>query len=60
MIDNLESNYDCANAGFDLHSLLEELKALKGEGDPSREMEERINRIENQIRFIENKCSIPH
>jgi hypothetical protein len=58
MLDNVESNYDCANAGADLHGLLEELTALKGDSEPSKETEMHINRIENQISFIENKCSI--
>jgi hypothetical protein len=58
MLEHLESNYDCANAGADLNSLLEELKALKGDGESSKETEVQINRIENQISFIENKCSI--
>jgi hypothetical protein len=58
MLDHLESNYDCANASADLNGLLEELKALKGDGEPTKETEMHINRIENQISFIENKCSI--
>jgi hypothetical protein len=58
MIDNLESDYDCANAGFDLHSLIEELQSFQGEDKLSLEQQERKNRIENQISFIENKCSI--
>lgn len=62
MIENLESNYDCANAGADLHALKEELLELKASvsGSASQQDQERINRIENQISFIENKCSIPH
>jgi hypothetical protein len=62
MITNLESNYDCANAGADLHSLKEELQELQSGqtgGLSAKETQERINRIENQISFIENKCSIP-
>jgi hypothetical protein len=60
MIENLESNYDCANAGSDLHSLKEELQKLKAEETTSQEHKEKANRIENQISFIENKCSIRH
>jgi hypothetical protein len=60
VIDNLESNYDCANAGLDLHNLLEELSMLRAQDTRSKEWEQHINRIENQISFIENKCSIPH
>jgi hypothetical protein len=60
MIENLESNYDCANAGADLHALKEELSELESsqQGNPSKETLEQINRIENQISFIENKCAI--
>lgn len=60
MMEHLESNYDCANAGADLHSLKEELDHLKAQGTPDKESQELLNRIENQIRFIENKCSIRH
>jgi hypothetical protein len=61
MIHNLESNYDCANAGFDLHALKEELRELRSSAgaNPSKEEQEQLNRIENHISFIENKCSIP-
>ncbi|MBD0381178.1 DUF2524 domain-containing protein [Paenibacillus sedimenti] len=60
MIENLESNYDCANAGNDLHSLKEELQQFQSQDDSSQEAREHLNRLENQIRFIENKCSILH
>ncbi len=60
MIDNLESSYDCANAGADLHSLKEEWHSLQNAGGLSKEEQDRKNRIENQISFIENKCSIHH
>ncbi|MEW9698457.1 DUF2524 domain-containing protein [Paenibacillus sp. SI8] len=60
MINNLESNYDCANAGNDLHSLKEELQQFQTQASSSQEANETLNRIENQIRFIENKCSIHH
>jgi hypothetical protein len=61
MMDNLESDYDCANASYDLHVLAEELRELRSSAGahPSKEEQERLNRIENQISFIENKCSIP-
>ena len=60
MLDQLESNYECSNAGTDLHELKEELEQLTAtSGDnPSPEVTERINRIENQIHFIKNKCDI--
>ncbi|WNR44529.1 DUF2524 domain-containing protein [Paenibacillus roseipurpureus] len=53
MLNNLDSNYDCANAGSDLHELLQELEQCQGS-------EEDKNRLENQIRFIRNTCSITH
>ncbi|KIL39793.1 hypothetical protein SD70_18020 [Gordoniibacillus kamchatkensis] len=61
MLNNLESDYDCANAGADLHALKEELQELQASlgADPSQDQLELRNRIENQIAFIENKCSIP-
>lgn len=58
MLDNLESNYNCANAGDDLHQLKQELAALRGKGNESQESQETINRLENQISFIMNKCDI--
>ncbi|MNQ67966.1 hypothetical protein D3C85_825080 [compost metagenome] len=53
MLENVESNYDCANAGDDLHNLIQELQQFQGS-------EEQRNRLENQIQFIQNKCSITH
>ncbi|WP_248925319.1 DUF2524 domain-containing protein [Paenibacillus hamazuiensis] len=58
MIDNLESNYDCARAGDDLQQLQNELAALKSGGEASKEAQEQINRLINQISFIRNKCDI--
>ncbi|WP_276353271.1 DUF2524 domain-containing protein [Cohnella caldifontis] len=58
MLDNLESQYDCSNAGEDLHQLKQELAALRGQGSEDAETQERINRLENQISFIHNKCGI--
>ncbi|SDF59867.1 hypothetical protein SAMN04488542_11377 [Fontibacillus panacisegetis] len=60
MIDNLESDYNCANAGDDLPQLKQELATLRGQGDESKETQERINHLENQISFIMNKCDINH
>lgn len=60
MLNQLESNYDCSNAGDDLHQLKQELEQLiesGGEG-PSDETNEIKNRLENQIHFIQNKCDI--
>jgi hypothetical protein len=60
MLDNLESNYDCANAGDDLHELKQELASLREHPVESQESQETINRLENQISFILNKCDINH
>ena len=60
MIENLESNYDCANAGDDLHQLKQELATLRGSGGEDAETQQKINRLENQISFIMNKCDINH
>ncbi|MBW7473603.1 DUF2524 domain-containing protein [Paenibacillus oenotherae] len=60
MLNHLESSYDCARASEDLHSLKQELEAVQqGSANPTPEQQEQINRIENQIRFIGNKCDIP-
>ncbi|SFF21241.1 hypothetical protein SAMN04487969_11867 [Paenibacillus algorifonticola] len=60
MLDNLESNYDCANAGDDLHQLKQELESLREQQAEDKESQETINRLENQISFILNKCDINH
>ncbi|MEF7442155.1 DUF2524 domain-containing protein [Paenibacillus lautus] len=60
MLDNLESDYDCSKAGDDLHQLKQELAALRGQGTGDSETRERLNRLENQISFIMNKCDIHH
>lgn len=60
MLDNLESNYDCKNAGEDLHQLKQELASLRGMGNADSKTQEIINRLENQIAFIMNKCDINH
>jgi hypothetical protein len=58
MLDQLESNYDCAHADQDLPRLLQELEQWNAKPDLSDEEQEYRNRLENQIRFIRNKCSI--
>lgn len=58
MINNLESNYDCANAGDDLHQLKQELESLRKQHEEDEESLQKINRLENQISFILNKCDI--
>ncbi|OMF21792.1 DUF2524 domain-containing protein [Paenibacillus sp. FSL H8-0548] len=60
MLNNLESNYDCANAGDDLHQLKQELESLREQQVEDNESQETINRLENQISFILNKCDITH
>ena len=60
MLDNLESNYDCAHAGDDLHQLKQELESLREQQAEDSESQETINRLENQISFILNKCAINH
>ena len=59
MLDQLESNYDCSNAGDDLHRLKQELEQWKSKGgELTKEETEIVNRLENQIQFIRNKCDI--
>jgi hypothetical protein len=58
LLEQLESNYDCANASADLHELKQELESLQTGADHSIEEQEVINRLENQIHFILNKCDI--
>ena len=60
MLDNLESNYDCAHAGDDLHQLKQELESLREQQPEDKESQETIHRLENQISFILNKCDINH
>lgn len=60
MLDNLESDYNCANASDDLHQLKQELAALREQGTEDQETNEQLNRLENQISFIMNKCDINH
>lgn len=59
MLNQLESNYDCANANDDLPRLLQELEQWNAKSELSQEEQEYRNRLENQIRFIRNKCDIP-
>ncbi|MFB5759201.1 DUF2524 domain-containing protein [Paenibacillus medicaginis] len=60
MLDNLESNYDCANAGEDLRQLKQQLASLRSQSADDKETRETMNRLENQISFIMNKCDINH
>lgn len=59
MLDQLESSYDCSNANEDLPKLLQELEQWNGKASLTQEEQEQRNRVENQIRFIRNKCDIP-
>lgn len=60
MINQLESDYDCSNAGDDLHQLKQKLEQLitNNNGERSTEATENLNRLKNQIHFIQNKCDI--
>jgi len=60
MLDQLESDYNCSNANEDLPKLMQELEEWKSKSgnDASKETIESINRLENQIHFIRNKCGI--
>lgn len=58
MLNHLESDYDCANAGEDLHQLIEQLASLEAKSTHDQEEQEYINRLQNQIHFIRSKCRI--
>lgn len=58
MTHNLESNYDCAQAGSDLHELKLQLNSLRDNPVSSKQTQDLIHRLENQIHFIKNKCDI--
>ncbi|MCA0753870.1 DUF2524 domain-containing protein [Paenibacillus sp. N4] len=62
MLNNIESDYNCANASTDLPSLLQELTQLEAaaQGSLSEQEQQQLNRLRNQIHFIRNKCDIPH
>ncbi|MCM3626384.1 DUF2524 domain-containing protein [Paenibacillus glycanilyticus] len=60
MTIDLNSQYDCANASSDLPDLMAQLDAVRSSSVSSVEQQDEINRLENQIRFIQNKCDIPH
>ncbi|WP_336786290.1 DUF2524 family protein [Paenibacillus sp. MMO-177] len=60
MTSDLNSSYDCANASTDLPNLISQLDSLRNGSASTAEQQEEINRLENQIRFIQNKCDIPH
>ncbi|MCP3772558.1 DUF2524 domain-containing protein [Paenibacillus sp. MZ04-78.2] len=57
MVDNLESNYDCSNAGDDLQELQQQLAGMQIT-ELDEQSRQTVNRLENQIRFIKNKCDI--
>ncbi|MFB6362606.1 DUF2524 domain-containing protein [Paenibacillus elgii] len=57
MVNNLESNYDCSNAGGDLQELQQQLAGMQTT-ELDEQAQQTVNRLENQIRFIKNKCDI--
>ncbi|MDQ6420891.1 DUF2524 domain-containing protein [Paenibacillus sp. LHD-117] len=59
MTGSIDSNYDCANASSDLPQLMEQLRQLENTDDRQADWQEQMNHLENQIRFIQNKCDIP-
>ncbi|WP_127531447.1 DUF2524 domain-containing protein [Paenibacillus kobensis] len=59
MTHNLESDYDCANASADLPDLIAQLQSLQNQHSLSDEQQQLANHLDNQIRFIRNKCDIP-
>ncbi|CAM4256375.1 MULTISPECIES: DUF2524 domain-containing protein [Paenibacillus] len=58
MIDQLESNYNCANASQDLYELKREIAQLQLKQHLSSEEQQLLNRCANQMSFIKNKCAI--
>lgn len=58
---NLDSSYDCSLTSQDVPKLKSELESLKRQAQTdtsSKELQEAINRVENQLHFIKNKCSL--
>ncbi|GAC43535.1 hypothetical protein [Paenibacillus popilliae] len=58
---NLDSSYDCSLTSQDVPKLKSELESLKRQVQTetsSKELQEAINRVENQLHFIKNKCSL--
>ncbi|MCU6709013.1 DUF2524 domain-containing protein [Paenibacillus sp. J5C_2022] len=59
MNQSLDSSYDCANASTDLPQLMARLELLQASGGQEQSAKDEINHLNNQIRFIQNKCDIP-
>lgn len=59
MNQSLDSNYNCANASTDLPQLMSRLELLQASGGQGQSVQDEINHLNNQIRFIQNKCDIP-
>ncbi|MFD0959318.1 DUF2524 domain-containing protein [Paenibacillus chungangensis] len=59
MNQSLDSSYDCANASTDLPQLMARLELLQASGEHHQNTQDEINHLNNQIRFIQNKCDIP-
>ncbi|OXM88156.1 hypothetical protein [Paenibacillus rigui] len=58
--NQINSQYDCADAGTDLHELKQQLSALQAEAGPHAPQAtmDKIHQLKNQIEFIKNKCDI--
>lgn len=59
MLNQLESNYDCAGASADLHELKLQAEKMRLKQELSDDERQMLNRIENQMHFIRTKCDIP-
>ncbi|MEK3885712.1 DUF2524 domain-containing protein [Paenibacillus sp. PL2-23] len=56
---DLNSQYDCANASSDLPALIQQLQQLEnGAHDESKQWQDQVNHLRNQIAFIRNKCDL--
>jgi len=58
VVDQLESNYDCANASTDLMEIEQALEQLQAKTERSEQEQQELNRLHNQIHFIKTKCDI--
>ena len=58
MADQLESDYDCANASTDLMEIEQALDQLQAKPNRSEQEQQELNRLHNQIHFIKTKCDI--
>ncbi len=58
MVDQLESDYDCANASADLMEIQQSLAQLQAKAERTEQEQQELNRLHNQIHFIKTKCDI--